>query len=123
MGQRTPSGYRDTPLWRLYDSVAQRLDHRVGWYRLPKWVGLAVLVGVRNILRQRNLHDTRKIPTQNEPPVPPFDVRFMTERTADGTYNDLSDPTMGRAGSRFGRNIPLDRAVTPGEAALMNPNP
>ena len=32
----------------------------------------------------------------------------LTTRTLDGSYNDLDDPPMGMAGSRFGRNIPLD---------------
>jgi hypothetical protein len=36
-------------------------------------------------------------------------VRRLTARTADGTYNDLGSPAMGSAGSRFGRNVPLDR--------------
>jgi hypothetical protein len=29
----------------------------------------------------------------------------------DGTYNDLTSKSMGAAGTRFGRNIPLDKIV------------
>jgi hypothetical protein len=115
--------YRATPPWRVYNWLAETLDHRVGWYRMPKWPGLLVLVGVRNRLRQHNLVDTRPIPAQNEAPLPPFDARFTTERTADGTYNDLSDPPMGRAGSRFGRNVPLDCTWPQPDADIMRPNP
>jgi hypothetical protein len=115
--------YRNTPFWRAYDAAAQFLDHRRGWHKLPKWPGLLVLVGVRNILRQRNLFDTRTLPSQDVPPVPPFDARVRIERQPDGTYNDLSDPAMGRANSRFGRNVPFEKAVREPEAQLMQPNP
>jgi len=39
----------------------------------------------------------------------PKGARYLTARTADGTYNDLNKPRMGSAGTRFGRNVPLDR--------------
>jgi Animal haem peroxidase len=117
------NGYRSSLVWRVYDGVAQLLDHAVGWHKLPKWLGLLVLVGVRNILRKRNLFDTRVAPVVGDAAVPPFDARFLTERTPDGTYNDLSDPVMGRAGSRFGRNVPLDRTWPETGAELLDPNP
>src|SRR4051812_34323177 len=98
--------YRSTPFWRVYGTAAQLLDHKVGWWRVPKPLGLAALVGLRNTLRQRNLYDTETAPRE-APPLPRFDVRVFVERTADGTYNDLSDPEMGRAGARFGRNVPI----------------
>ena len=117
------AGYRNTPFWRVFDGVSQLVDHKVGWHRLGKAPGLGVLVGVRNILRKRNLYDTRKAPTVNEPPVPPFDARYLVERTADGTYNDLSDPAMGRARSRFGRNVPIERTFPEREPDILSPNP
>jgi hypothetical protein len=116
-------GYRDTQFWRLYDGASQLLDQKLGWHRLPKVPGLAVLVGVRNILRRHNLYDTRLAPATDEPAVPPFEARFLTERTADGTYNDLADPSMGRAGARFGRNVPIDQTWPESEADIMSPNP
>jgi hypothetical protein len=117
------SGYRSSGFWKAWDAAAQKLDDKVGWHKLPKLPGLAVLVGVRNILRRENLFDTRTLPSVNEPPVPPYEARFKTQRTADGSYNDLSDPAMGMAGSRFGRNVPLDRAMPEREPEIMTPNP
>jgi hypothetical protein len=116
-------GYRNTTFWRVYDGVSQLVDQKIGWHRLPKVPGLAVLVGVRNVLRKKNLYDTRDAPTTNDPPVPPFDPRFLVERTADGTYNDLADPAMGRTGARFGRNVPIDRSWPESEPDIMSPNP
>ena len=49
------TGYRNTFWWRLYDQAAQTADRKFGWDKLPKPVGLLVLIGLRNILRQRNL--------------------------------------------------------------------
>jgi Animal haem peroxidase len=115
--------YRNTLFWKVFDGVSQLVDRTAGWYRLPKWPGLGVLVGVRNILRRRNLYDTRAAPAVNEAPVAPLDPRFLVERTADGTYNDLGDPAMGRAGARFGRNVPLDRTWPEKEPALLSPDP
>lgn len=119
----TSPGYRDTPAWRAYDAVAQAVDQRIGWDKLPWPLGLAVLVGVRNVLRQRNLHDTTALPTTGEAPLPPPDSVYLTTRTPDGTYNDLSRPAMGRAGSRFGRNVPLEATHQESPADLMTPNP
>jgi hypothetical protein len=50
------------------------------------------------------------------------DPKVLTSRTPDITYNDLSDPHMGSVGARFGRNVPLARAV-PNRALLLEPNP
>jgi hypothetical protein len=119
--RRDSTSYRSSLPWRVYDAVAEWVDRRIGWHRLPKWPGLLVLVGVRNVLRKRNLFDTRGAPAVREPEVAPFDARVLTERTPDGTYNDLSDPAMGMAGSRFGRNVPIE-ATWP-DADLLDPNP
>src|SRR4051812_2899169 len=117
------SGYRTSSFWRVYDRVAQRLDQARGWDRLPKPLGLLVLIGVRNNLRQRNLYDTDHLPSVDVPPVGPWKPEYRTQRTADGTYNDLRHPEMGRAGSRFGRNIPLDKVGRQPVADLLDPNP
>ena len=37
--------------------VAQTTDRWVGWFRLPKPLGLAVLIGLREQLRADNLYD------------------------------------------------------------------
>jgi hypothetical protein len=117
------TGYRNSAFWRTYDKVAQYLDDRKKWYKLPMWPGLLTLVGVRNILRKNNLFDTRSAPSNTEPPVPPFESRYNYQRTPDGTYNDLSDPAMGMVNSRFGRNIPLESTWPEAEEALLSPNP
>jgi len=110
--------------WRLYDDLAQLIDHVVGWDRLPKLPGLAVLIGVRNILRQQNLHDpSTGVPIVNAPPVPPRTAQHLVARSADGTHNDLDHPVMGRAGARFGRNIPLDSVLPATGEELLEPSP
>jgi hypothetical protein len=119
----TPSSsYRNSVGWRIFNKLAQATDQGIGWHRLPTSAGLAVLTGVRNILRRENLYDTGTLPATNVPEVPPWRSEYATSRTPDGTYNDLSDPAMGRAGARFGRNVPLERARV-NRAALMDPNP
>ncbi|MDT5049454.1 MAG: hypothetical protein QOG75_5352 [Mycobacterium sp.] len=115
--------YRDTPLWRAYDGLAQAIDHWIGWDRLPKPLGLAVLVGLRNILRQRNLYDTTSLPSVGGAQAKPFTPEMLTGRTPDGSYNDLDDPTMGMAGTRFGRNVPLEEGYQESPEYLLSPSP
>lgn len=126
MGQGTPvagTGYRRSLVWRAYDRLAEKVDRVVGWDRLPRPLGLAVLVGIRNGLRKENLYDTTDLPATNAPPVAPPSSHHLTARTADGTYNDLDHPRMGMAGSRFGRNVPLDRTHPEVEPDVLSPNP
>ncbi len=117
------SRYRDTLGWRLYDGAAAAADRCVGWDKLPTPLGLAVLIGLRNILRQENLYDTSGEPAVNTPPLPPLDPAFLVERTEQGVYNDLAQPSMGMAGSRFGRNVPLEATTHETEASILEPNP
>jgi len=120
----TPGGsYRSSLFWRVFDTAARLVDNRVGWDKLPRPLGLAVLVGVRNSLRRENLYDTSDQPTVNAPPVSSPDARDRTARTPDGTYNDLGDPAMGMAGSRFGRNVPIERTWPEPEPSLLAPSP
>lgn len=54
--------------------------------------------------------------------VPPSEDRhYLTARTAAGTYYDLKNPRMSSAGTRFGRNVPIDR-THPDDERLMRPN-
>jgi hypothetical protein len=108
---------------RVLISTAHKLDTRWGWNRLPRPLGIVVLAGLRKLYRQKNLYDTRTAdPTQDHVAKQdqPDDI---WARTIDGTYNDLSDPAMGSIGSRFGRNVPLDRTYPEEESALLEPNP
>jgi hypothetical protein len=116
--------YRRTVFWRVYDGVAQLVDQRVGWDRLPRILGLAVLAGLRTILRQENLSDpSSRVPIVNAPPVPARTPQHLVARSVDGSHNDLDHPDMGRAGARFGRNIPLDSVLAVTDDELLRPSP
>ena len=90
------------------------------WAKLPWPLGLVTILVYRNRLRRENLYDTETADTRNRPVR--NDERHLTARTSDGTYNDLASPRMGSAGTRFGRNVPIDR-THPDHERLMQPNP
>jgi Animal haem peroxidase len=92
------------------------------WARLPTPLALATMIGYRNRLRRENLYDTESPTTRNRPVPAPERGLHLTARTADGTYNDLENPRMGSAGTRFGRNVPTDRTF-PDYDRLMQPSP
>ena len=58
-----------------------------------------MLIGLRDTLRQKNLHDTNVAPAPNRRRSTPTPSAVLTTRTPDGTYNDLSEPRMGMARS------------------------
>lgn len=97
------------------------VDRRIGWDKLPPWLGLGVLIGVRDALREHNLYDAYR----GNPPAAPSHApaEYLTVRTVDGSYNDLSAPSMGMAKTRFGRNVPLDQGRAEKPPHLMDPNP
>ncbi|SDJ10441.1 Animal haem peroxidase [Frankineae bacterium MT45] len=107
---------------RAYDKAAESVDRKVGWYKLPKPLGLLDLIGIRNILREKNLYDTSRMPAVNPVMPPPFDESFRTHRTFDGSWNDLEHPEMGMAGTRFGRNVPI-ADTWPDPERMLEPNP
>jgi hypothetical protein len=117
------SGYHNTPFWRVVDAISGRIDRKAGWDRLPKVLSLGVLIGLRDTLRRFNLHDTNRVPSTNLAPLPPPTAQHLTERTLDGSYNDLDDPRMGSAGTRFGRNIPLRAIVQDSREDKLRPSP
>ena len=123
MSKNQPQGYHRSALWTLYAKAAGFADRKIGWYRLPAPLGLAVLIGVRDVLRKHNLYDTSALPAVNLPPVGPATPEVRTNRTLDGTYNDLSQPRMGMAGSRFGRNVPLEYTEQEPLPRMMQPSP
>lgn len=109
-------------LWeRLLVKVTQALDWRYGWHRLSVPAGLLELVGMRTQLRTENLYDTSPPPASPVPPPP--DPQLLTTRAADGSYNDLTNPAMGSARRRFGRNVPLSETRPDPDATLLTPNP
>ena len=115
--------YRNSGFWRFLHRVTQSVDQRRGWDSLPIKPGLVVLTGIRNVLRRENLYDTDKAPSVGGRPLSPFDPRYTTRRTNDGSYNDLANPAMGRAYHRFGRNVPLEHTWPEPEPSIMEPNP
>src|SRR5215475_15696941 len=121
MGTSQPPSYHRSAFWRLYDRITERVDREVGWHRLPTPLGLAGLIGLRDVLRKQNLYDTTGLPAVEAPPVGPPTPQVRTARTLDGTYNDLDNPRMGMAGSRFGRNVPLEH--THQDARMLEPSP
>jgi hypothetical protein len=123
MGTNKPPGYHQSAQWKLYDKIAELVDRRVGWHRLPTALGLVVLIGLRDVLRKRNLYDTTGQPAVDLPPVPPPGPDVLTARTPDGTYNDLDNPRMGMAGSRFGRNVPIEDTDPDPPSRILHPSP
>jgi hypothetical protein len=101
-------------LARLFARAAQAVDWSVGWTKLPPVLGVITLLGLRITMRQRNLYDTSTRGSTPAPPAPDGD-RYLTARSADGGYNDLGQPAMGSAGTRFGRNVPLNQTYPDSE--------
>ena len=119
----TIKGYHDNFVWNTWDRIATAVDHKVGWDKLPRIFSIPVLIGVRDVLRRKNLFDTTSLPAANTPPVAPYDGLVVNNRTPDGTYNDLENPAMGMAQSRFGRNVPIENTFPEGGADLLTPSP
>ena len=99
----------------VFDKVHER-----EWFDVPPAVGGPKLYEARDELRKENLHDTEEPPLEKAQTSAPAEA--VTGRTTDGSYNDLSCPFMGKAGTRFGRNTPLADTF-PDTANLMNPSP
>lgn len=94
------------------------------WHRLPTLLSVVKLAKFRSRMRKDNLHDTSQFPHNDAGPTPKpkSDDSHIAFRTADGSFNDLKQPQMGMAGTRFGRNVPVkDTHVD--SAHLMTPNP
>lgn len=118
------TSYRNSLFWRAFTAVSEKIDHRKGWDTLPTNSALLVLIGLRTKLRQQNLVDTGALPARDTPTPPPASPTHRTQRTSDGSWNDLDDPAMGMAGTRFGRNVPLE-SIPPSTDAdvLARPSP
>lgn len=105
---------------RLLVAAFRAINRRRVWYRLPFPLAVLNLVAIRADMRESNLYDTETAP--KAPPAPEgLDVRQF--RTADGSFNDLGKPWMGRVETRFGRNVPIPETHGEKEPALYEPNP
>jgi hypothetical protein len=96
--------------------LASFVDRRIGWDRLPRPLGIAMLIGLRDELRERNLTDTGLVAP--DPPRPPN----LNTRALEGGWNDLQQRAMGSLSTRFGRNVPLDHAY-PEPDPELDPSP
>ncbi|MDZ8186581.1 MAG: peroxidase family protein [Nostoc sp. ChiSLP02] len=96
----------------------------IPWHKLPTPLALLKLVQFRSKLRKENLHDTSQLPDKDKlpKPAPIAGDRNLKVRSADGSYNDLEHPEMGMAGTRLGRNVPLQDAKFD-EQNILTPNP
>src|SRR5215210_8060511 len=108
---------------KLLTTSACALDARVGWDRVPKPLGVLALVGLRERLRERNLHDVGLLVPSAEVTEKTRDARYTSGRQLDGTFNDLDNPLMGSIGQRFGRNVPLEYTFPERPPAILEPNP
>ena len=89
------------------------------WHELGDLIGMVYLIFLRDWLRNSNLYDTENPPlAEHTGPIPSDKLHA---RTLDGTFNDLKYPSMGLAGRRLGRNVPLP--LTHPDPALLDPNP
>lgn len=104
---------------RLVVPIYKPINRFIPWHRL--WTPLAVLNlnAFRVELREKNLYDT---PNRPDLPLADWSPGVATDRSVDGSFNDLENPDMGRAGARFGRNFPLDQCI-PDPSTLLEPNP
>ncbi|HEX2911167.1 MAG TPA: peroxidase family protein [Chloroflexia bacterium] len=108
---------------RAYARLIEKIDKKNPWYRGSLPYSLLMLIGLRWRLRENNLYDTHLPGALSKAPDGGFKASYLTNRTADGTYNDLENPMMGSAKSRFGHNVPLEYAFPDSEPAIMTPNP
>src|SRR5688572_20711922 len=99
----------------VFDTVRDR-----EWFELPPAIGGPKIYAARNELRERNLHDTGEPPHAKAQTSAPAGA--VMGRPADGSYNDLSCPFMGKSGTRIAHNTPLAE-TSPDTATLMNPTP
>src|SRR5918912_2868936 len=89
---------RSSPAARLMVGVFSIVNRYRPWHRLPLPLALANLDALRIQLRERNLYDTSTPDQLTLEPLPLPTPRVLYTRTEDGSYNDLNDPMMGRAG-------------------------
>jgi Animal haem peroxidase len=123
MAQGKDFGMAGSIVSRMLASVSDVLDSRVGWHRLPRPLGILTLIGLRTRLRERNLYDTNTTEPARDSALENQGRVNLNARRIDGSYNDLGDPAMGSIGSRFGRNVSLERTYPESHERLLEPNP
>ena len=116
--------YIELPI-KLLTPVFAALNRFVPWHRMPlQLIEILNLDTFRVLLREKNLHDPEPLPQLKASTlIQDFEEQKTTARQSDGTYNDLTDPEMGKAGSAFGRNVPIEKLQTPTRQSVLDPNP
>jgi hypothetical protein len=112
---------------RLIELVGRVFGYRAkvwtDWYHHGWMVGVLILAYMRELLNAHNLKNTYPsgdlVAFQKAGQRPPLGVSHF--RTADGSWNNLSDPKEGAAFTRFLRNV--DLSVTCPDMRLDTPNP
>lgn len=107
---------------RAFERITEAIDQKHPWYTLPEAAGLVELTGIRDTLRAHNLFDTSRQEAVGATTPPPYDEKYLTQRSPDGSWNDLEHPEMGMADTRFGRNVPIED-TWPDKARMLTPNP
>jgi Animal haem peroxidase len=111
--------FRPGLMERLLGDLFRVVNRRIVWHRLGFLLSVVNLVALRTNLRRFNLYDTET----REPETPKPESRDVrVTRTPNGSYNDLDQPSMGMAGTRFGRNVPI-ASTFPTVGSLLDPNP
>ncbi len=91
------------------------------WYEHPSLIlQLANLSKLRGDLRDHNLFEGESMRPDEPAGEPP--PAALKARTPDGTWNDLSCPSMGAKGTGFGRNVPIEKTA-PNLKRLLDPDP
>ena len=109
---------------RVLSAAFALLNRLVPWHRLPALIGMLNLLAFREELREHNLHDTSghgEVGSGSHGGR--RDPRVLCARTVDGSFNDLAQPGMGAAGTRFGRNFPVQLTRPEPAPALLEPSP
>ena len=115
--------WRPSCLERLTAGIFAIVNRIVPWYRLPSILGVWNLAALRVSLRQHNLFHPTLDGTLGPSPAKQAPQTALARRSADGSFNDLGCPAMGRANSRFGRNVPLEDARPEEPPMLFSPSP
>ncbi|HME80178.1 MAG TPA: peroxidase family protein [Mycobacterium sp.] len=113
----------------LIEWVGRKIGYRgriwTDWYRHGWAIGVLMLAYIREQLNAHNLISTYPRGTlvgfQKPGQRPPLGVTQF--RTADGSWNNLTDPKEGAANTRFLRNVDLSVTCPEDEDRLLKPNP
>jgi hypothetical protein len=95
------------------------------WYHHGWMLGVLILAYIRELLNAHNLKSTypagKLVAFQEAGQRPPLGVTHF--RTADGSWNNLTDPMEGAACTRFLRNVDLSVTCPESDDRLLTPDP